>query len=218
MQFPYYRNATYILTPILFFLFFAACRQTGNNADKITVKDTLKTAKTNEYAAIDQSPLDISYCPADFPQQKMNDPSSTALPVARVIYSRPHKKGRVIFGEEAKSICPYGKPWRLGANESTEIEFFKPVVINGKNVSAGRYVLYCIPYADRWVIVFNDNLNSWGLNIDSSKDVFKTEVPVQKQSPVLEDFTMYFMETSTGADLLMAWDNVKTLLPITYSK
>jgi hypothetical protein len=218
MQFSHYRNHAYFITVFLTLLAFGGCRQTGNNPDKITVKDTLKTAKANEYAAIDQSPLDISYCPADFPQQKMNDPALKASPVARVIYSRPHKKGRIIFGEGGKSICPYGKPWRLGANESTEIEFFKPVVINGRNINTGRYVLYCIPYADRWVIVFNNNLNSWGLNIDSSKDVFKTEVPVQQQSPVLEDFTMFFIETSTGADLLMAWDNVKILLPVTYSK
>lgn len=218
MQFSQYRNNAYIFTAILSLVLLAMCRQTGNNLEGLTVKDTLKTTRANEYSAIDQSPLDISYCPADFPQRKMNDPSVMSAPVARVIYSRPHKKGRIIFGDEAKSICPYGKPWRLGANESTEIEFFKPVVINGKNLNAGKYVLYCIPYSDRWVIVFNSNLNSWGLNIDVSKDVFKTEIPVQAQSPVLEDFTMFFIETATGADLLMAWDNVKTLLPVTYSR
>ena len=218
MQFLNYRNNAYTFTIILILLFFVSCRQTASEADKPTIKDTLKTVRPNEYTAIDQSPLDISYCPADFPQQKMNDPSSPSSPVGRVIYSRPHKKGRVIFGDGPNSICPYAKPWRLGANESTEIEFFQPVVINGKNVNAGKYVLYAIPYPDRWVIVFNSNLNSWGLNIDEAKDVFKTEIPVQTQSPSLEDFTMIFIETPTGADLLMAWDNVKTLLPLTYSK
>ena len=218
MQFSHYRITSYIFTAIITFIVFAACRQTGNNVEGLTVKDTLKTARANEYVLIDQSPLDISYCPTDFPQLKMNDPSSANTPVARVIYSRPHKKGRIIFGDDVKSICPYGKPWRLGANESTEIEFFKPVVINGKNINAGKYVLYCIPYADRWVIVFNGNLNSWGLNIDASKDIFKTEIPVQAQSPGLEDFTMFFIENATGADLLMAWGTVKTLLPLTYSK
>lgn len=219
MQFSRYRTSAYTYPAIFLLLLFSTCRQTASETDKLTVKDTLKTVRANEYTAIDQSPLDISYCPANFPQQKMNDPAAAAsTPVARVIYSRPHKKGRVIFGDGAGSICPYGKPWRLGANESTEIEFFKPVVINGKNINTGKYVLYGILYPDRWVIVFNSNLNSWGLNIDPTKDVFKTEIPVQTQSPALEDFTMVFIETTTGADLLMAWDNVKTLLPLTYTK
>jgi len=35
----------------------------------------------------------------------------------KVTYGRPHKKGRTIFGE----LVPYGKVWRTGANEATEI-------------------------------------------------------------------------------------------------
>src|SRR5262245_51246435 len=35
----------------------------------------------------------------------------------KVIYSQPHKKGRQIFG----GLVPYGKVWRTGANEATEI-------------------------------------------------------------------------------------------------
>ncbi|HSN59680.1 MAG TPA: DUF2911 domain-containing protein, partial [Ferruginibacter sp.] len=137
---------------------------------------------------------------------------------ARVIYSRPHKKGRPIFGTDGKNLCPYGKPWRLGANESTEIEFFIPVVINGNNIKAGRYVMYCIPYADKWIIVLNSNIDSWGLQIDPSKDILQTEIPVQKHIPALEDFTIAFESAGYGADLIMAWDEVKVSLPITFSK
>ena len=38
---------------------------------------------------------------------------------ARVVYSRPKKEGRTIFG----GLVEYGQVWRLGANEATEIEF-----------------------------------------------------------------------------------------------
>lgn len=218
MPFYFKNNTVKILTGIFFLFFINSCRQMGKDADGYTNKDSLKTLVTNAYATVDQSPLDISYCPADFPQQKMDNTATTSLPVARVIYSRPHKKGRLIFGKEKESLCPYGIAWRLGANEATEIEFFKTVVINGKNINAGRYILYCIPYPDKWVIVLNSNLNSWGLHIDTTKDIYKTEIPVLIQSPVLEDFTISFVQTPTGADLLMAWDNVKTFLPIIYSK
>ena len=179
--------------------------------------DTGMSLTGNPYQSIDQSPMDIAYCPAEFPQKKMKGIVS-GNPVARIIYSRPHKKGRVIFSDDPKSLCHYGSPWRLGANESTEIEFFQPVMIGGRNVDAGRYILYCIPHADKWEIIFNTNLDSWGLQIEPAKDVFKTEVPVQLQSPVLEDFTIQFQEVVDGAELLIAWDNVKVLMPVTFSK
>lgn len=194
-----------------------ACSQNNNDNASVTVKDSLKLPAGNEYATTDQSPMDISYFPKEFPQNKMSGTLLLQTPVARVIYSRPHKKGRPIFGTDEKNLCPYGKPWRLGANESTEIEFFVPVVINGNNVKAGRYILYCVPYADKWIVVLNSNIDSWGLQIDPSKDILQTEIPVQKHIPALEDFTIVFEAASYGADLIMAWDEVKVSLPVTFS-
>lgn len=208
-------SALYIISAIVLG---GSCKQKNKDAAPVTVKDSLKLPEGNEYASTDQSPVDISYFPKEFPQNKMSGMLLMQAPVARVIYSRPHKKGRPIFGTDNKSLCPYGKPWRLGANESTEIEFFLPVVINGKNVKAGRYVLYCIPYADKWIIVFNSNIDSWGLQIDPSKDIFQIEVPVQKHTPALEDFTIVFESAGYGADLIMAWDEVKVSLPVIFSK
>jgi len=172
----------------------------------------------NPYSSIDQSPMDVSYYPEGYPQIKMAMPQQTAGPVARVIYSRPHKKGRIIFSHSENSLCKYGQPWRFGANESTEIEFFEPVVINNKNLSAGRYVLYCIPQEDRWVLVVNSNLHSWGLHVDPDQDITRIELPVQEQKPALEDFTMVFKPAYYGADLIIAWDSIKVILPINFSK
>lgn len=211
------------LSGVFFAALFACILLAGCEADRSEkpstekVNESIKAAAANEYVPIDQSPLDIAYFPADYSQHKLTDLSYTAMPVARVIYSRPHRKGRPIFGKENNNICPYGKPWRLGANEATEIEFFKPVVISGKNIAAGKYVMYALPFADKWIIVLNTNLFSWGLQIDQEKDVVRTEVPVQEQKPLLEDFTMEFMPASMGAYLLIAWDNVKVMLPITFT-
>jgi hypothetical protein len=49
-------------------------------------------------------------------------------------------KARKVFGE----LVEYGKVWRLGANEATEIEFYKDVKVGGKKVPKGRYTLYAI--------------------------------------------------------------------------
>jgi len=160
---------------------------------------------------IDKSPMDMSYYPNGYPVSKIQDKPTDPL-VARVIYSRPQKNGRTIFGD----LLEYGKVWRLGANEATEIEFFKPVTINGKKIAKGRYIIYCIPYEDRWNIVFNTNLFSWGLHPDTTKDIASTEIPAVKTDKVIEYFTMVFQQSPTGANLIMVWDNVKAVLPISF--
>ena len=165
----------------------------------------------NPYLQVDVSPMDMAYIPTDYPVQKMTGKGGSA-PVARVIYSRPHRQGRTIFG----GLLKYGEPWRLGANEATEIEFFRQVIVQNKKVNKGRYVMYCIPTLDNWTIVFNGNLYSWGLRPDPSKDLFKFEIPVMSTPTTLEYFTIAFEETSTGGDLILGWEDVMGRLPIQF--
>jgi hypothetical protein len=160
---------------------------------------------------IDKSPMDMIYFPEDFPIMKMSG-KFTGLPVARVIYSRPSKDGRQIFG----NVVKYGTYWRLGANEGTELEFFSDVEIMGKKVKRGRYILYCIPYEKRWTLRLNDDLYTWGLRIHSAKDVYSFEVPVEKSPNVFEVLTMKFAKDDDGAKLIMAWDSVRAELPFKY--
>ena len=206
-----------ILLPFLL-ITFLSCNE-KNELKKDKEVDNLDSAikSNNPYVNQDQSYLDMSWFPVDYPIEKMKGNDSLHL-IAKLIYSRPHKKDRILFAESKESLCAYGVPWRLGANEATEIELFENVNIAGQNIPKGSYVLYCIPHADRWTIIFNSNLHTWGLHINTAKDIFKTDVPVLKQEPALEDFTMVFKENTTGADLIMAWDNVKTVLPIVFSK
>jgi Protein of unknown function (DUF2911) len=186
----------------------------SNNAPEIS-KPVIEPV--NPYAAVDKSPMDVSYYPVNYPMQLMSGNDSAAL-VARVIYSRPQKNGRTIFGNEAppKIVQQYGTYWRLGANEATEIEFFKPVSINNQKIAKGRYIIYCIPYQDKWTIVFNSNLFSWGLHTDTKKDIARVEIPAEKTDRPIEFFTMVFQQSPTGANLIMTWDTVKAVLPISF--
>jgi Protein of unknown function (DUF2911) len=161
---------------------------------------------------VDKSPLDMSYFPNGYPVLKIQDKVTTPL-IARVIFSRPQKNGRSIFGE----LLEYGNVWRLGANEATEIEFFQNVKIGVAKVKKGRYTMYCIPLADKWTLIINKETDTWGaFKYDESKDVVRIDVPVQKQSEVLDSFVMAFDKTPTGAALIIAWDNLKVLMPFTY--
>jgi hypothetical protein len=181
--------------------------------DTIPKKDSvpLQTTAVNQFAPVDVSPMDISYFPEDYPVAKMSGKAS-ALPLARVIYSRPHRQGRKIFG----NLLKYGEPWRVGANEATEIEFFSPAVIQGININRGRYVLYCIPEPEQWTIVLNSNIYSWGLKPDTKKDLYRFIIPANQLEVPLEYCTVVFEKTATGADLVMAWDDVIARLPISF--
>ena len=161
---------------------------------------------------LDKSPMDVSYYPSGYALLKIQDKVSEPL-VLRLIYSRPQLNGRKVFGE----LQEYGQVWRLGANEATEIEFFKDVKINNKKIKKGRYTLYCIPYPDRWTLIVNKETDTWGsFKYDQAKDVVRMDVPVTKNE-LTEALTIIFERTATGATMLMYWDDVRTSLPIQFN-
>ena len=141
---------------------------------------------------VDKSPMDMSYYPTNFPVLKIQDKITEPL-VTRVVYSRPQKAGRVIFG----GLVEYGKVWRLGANEATEIEFYKHVRVGGKKISRGRYTLYALVNENSWTIIVNKETDTWGaFKYNPLKDVVRVEVPVQKTDSVIESLAMAFEKTT----------------------
>ncbi|RYY09235.1 MAG: DUF2911 domain-containing protein, partial [Chitinophagaceae bacterium] len=60
-----------------------------------------------KYSNLDASPADILYYPLRAANVKKGDNTN---PVIKIIYSRPSKKGRTIFGVLEK----YDTVWRLG--------------------------------------------------------------------------------------------------------
>jgi hypothetical protein len=159
---------------------------------------------------IDKSPMDMAYFPNNYPVLKIQDKINEPL-IARVIYSRPQKAGRVIFGE----LVEYKQVWRLGANEATEIEFYRDVKIGGKKILKGKYTLYAIVNPEEWTIILNKETDTWGaFKYDEKKDVVRVTVPSEKTTEAIEAFTMVFDKTSTGTNLVMAWDDIKVTLPI----
>lgn len=160
--------------------------------------------------ALDKSPLDMSYYPDRYPVLKLQDKVSEPI-AARVIYSRPQKNGREVFGK----LIEYGKVWRLGANEATEIEFFTNVKINNIKIKKGRYTLYTIPQEGKWTFIINSDNDSWGsFKYVDKKDLVRIDAPVEKSSDPVESLSMVFDKTSNGIQLVVMWDDVKVALPI----
>ncbi len=189
-------------------------KQASVNTTETTI-DSLNPVRSekmiNPYAPLDISPMDMSYYPIDYPILRMTNTQSSP-PLARVIYSRPHLQGRSLFHD----LLKYGEPWRLGANEASEMQLYQDATIQGKKIKAGRYVLYCIPQDDKWTVIFNSNIDSWGLKPDVAKDVARFDIPIRMTNRHLEYFTMVFEKTDGAVQLLMAWDNIEARLPMIF--
>ncbi|WP_316735608.1 DUF2911 domain-containing protein [Pedobacter aquatilis] len=163
-----------------------------------------------KFPVADPSPADIVYYPLNAAKVKAED---ATLPIVKVVYSRPQKKGRDIFGV----LEQYGKVWRFGANESTEIRFFKKVSIGGKKIKAGVYSLFAIPNKDSWTIIVNKQTDKWGaFSYDESKDVVRVNVPAKSLTKPIEYFSITFNQKDGGANLVAAWDKTQIELPISF--
>ncbi|MCO4292987.1 DUF2911 domain-containing protein [Solitalea sp. MAHUQ-68] len=169
-----------------------------------------QTKDSIQVVPIDKSPADIVY----YPVRAAFERDVTKSPVARVIYSRPQKNGREIFGK----LQDYGTIWRTGANESTEVKFYKDVKIGDKIIAAGEYSLFTIPNKDKWTVILNAVNDKWGAYFyDKSKDVVRVEVPVKTPPAPIEVFTILFKDdNSNGAKMVMGWDNCYVELPIKF--
>jgi hypothetical protein len=166
-------------------------------------------AQEVKFPALDASPADLAYFPASATQTAKKGAASPA--VIKVTYSRPAKKGREIFGK----LEPFGQVYRLGANESTEIKFFKPVVIGGKSIPAGSYGLFAIPNQANWTLIISKDTDHWGAyTYDESKDVVRVQVPVKTLETPVENLSMAFTPEANGAVLNIGWDKTAVALPI----
>lgn len=173
-----------------------------------------QTKGQDKFPSLDKSIMDVSYCPNNYPILKVQAQLKDPL-IARVIYSRPNKNGRNIFCD----LIEYGKVWRVGANEATEIEFFQDVIISTKKIAKGRYTLYVIPYETKWTAIINKETDTWGsFMYNSDKDVVRIDIPVEALSEPIESLSMYFNIDKKNAQLNIAWDNVKVVFPFTVVK
>jgi len=144
------------------------------------------------------------------PHTTVESPNKTV----KVTYGQPSKRGRMVFGPEGSmSLEKYGKVWRTGADEATEITFAKDVMFGDKMVKAGTYTLFTIPTEKEWTIILNGQLGQWGAyDYDKykAKDVVQVKVPAKTSKTPMEKMTI----TPTDNDLSIAWDQAMVTIPV----
>jgi len=153
---------------------------------------------------IDDEPHDISYCRE----------SKASPPLAKVLYGRPQKNGEQVFG----NLVPYDKIWRTGANEATEIKFYKDVKFGDVSVAAGTYVLLTIPGEKEWEIILNSKLDVLGaFQYNPIYDVAKIKIPVST-AETLESFSIAFKDSNDIVQMVLGWDSTRIKIPLHFKK
>ena len=131
-------------------------------------------------------------------------------------YSRPAVKGRTIFAENG--LVPYGRIWRVGANESTKFSVDTDVEILGSKLRKGTYALYAFPHESEWEIVFHTNISHWGdgrRNYDPEEDAFRIKLVPETSEEFQENFLIAFDSiTHESANMVWYWANTKITVPI----
>ena len=129
--------------------------------------------------------------------------------LVEVGYCRPYMRGRKIFGD----LVPYGRWWRTGANEATQIELSRDLLFGSDTLKAGLYSIVTIPEEDEWTIVFNNTIPEWGLYYTPKDDELRVKASVQALPEQVEQFTIDFSEEDGKPTMIFAWDHTKVTLP-----
>ena len=146
----------------------------------------------------------------------------------KVIYNRPYKRGRDnIFGtEDSGALVPFGKIWRTGANEATEITLTGDLRIGDQNLPAGTYSIFTVPGPEEWSVQFNSALGLSGtgrFDMETSQfepadlpatEVLNLTVPVVNLEEEVDQFTFAFESKAAGTELCMRWITTEVCVPI----
>ncbi|WP_421830268.1 DUF2911 domain-containing protein [Larkinella sp.] len=177
----------------------------------------LAGANAQTFRGLDKSPMDMAYYPDDYAHDRKFAPAKigTDKAMVRIVYSRPGKNGREIFGTK---LAPYGKVWRVGANEAPEIKFYQDATFGDKKVKAGNYALLAIPTEKEWTLILSSDVDQWGAySYNEALDVARVTVPVQKLDTILENFSIQLTKKDAKtATLSMGWDTTMVAVPISF--
>src|SRR5256714_3438727 len=128
-----------------------------------------------------------------------------------VAYSRPLKRGRVIFG----NVVPLNQVWRTGANAATMFTTDKDLFFGSTVIPAGKYTLWTVPNPNGAQLIFNSETGQWGTDFHADKDFARVNLTQTPASPAVEEFVIGVQPQSSGGVLSFAWDDRRWTAPFT---
>ncbi len=123
-----------------------------------------------------------------------------------ITYSRPSKRGRVIWG----GLVPNDTIWRFGADYATHISTSKDLLLGETPVPAGRYTLWMFPSAKGSMLVVNKQVNIFGTAYNPANDFVRIPLRRDELRVPVERFTI---ELGDG-NLRALWDTTAWSVPL----
>lgn len=123
----------------------------------------------------------------------------------KINYHSPGVRNRIIWG----GLVPYNEVWVTGAHDATTIEFNKAIVVEGKEIPAGKYAFFTIPGKKEWTLIINKNWKQHlATEYDETEDIIRIKVKAKKNVPT--ERLQYFIEElkSDKVWISVAWEKV----------
>jgi Protein of unknown function (DUF2911) len=124
-----------------------------------------------------------------------------------IVYGRPYTKDPK-SGEKRKiwgTLVPYGKVWRLGADEATILTTDKDISIGGTAIAAGSYSLYLWPEESGAKLIVNKQTGQWGTKYDEKQDLARIDLKKEAAAKPADQFTI----AVDGSTLKLMWEDVQ---------
>ena len=122
----------------------------------------------------------------------------------QIEYGRPSLKGRELLG----ALIPFGKVWRLGADEATKLTTPVDIEVNGLKVPAGSYSLFLLISDEGMTqLIVNKVADQWGaFKYDAAQDLGRVPVVGSRDNPVKETLTISIEATGDNTGRIrIAW-------------
>jgi hypothetical protein len=123
----------------------------------------------------------------------------------RVDYSRPSRRGRLVFG----GIVPWNRVWRTGANLATHFTTDRALAFGDVLIPPGKYTLFTMPTEKGWTLIVNRQTGQWGTEHDASQDLARIPMRVQRLPTPVEQFTIFVEPRGAGGTLRLLWDTTE---------
>ena len=181
-------------------IFLVSCKETQKEAQELPI--TEKTEQNSTSAAPDN--------------KKPLSPHTNAMAMVgdahiHIDYSSPGVRNRMIFG----GLLAYDQVWQAGAHMATWVETNKDLIVNGKELKAGKYGFFVIPNPDEWTIIFNTNWNQHGKDeYDEKDDVVRFKVTPKISEEIQEHLEYKVTKTTDDSGTIsLSWEKIIVELP-----
>lgn len=174
----------------------------------LTGKGSTLQVEVQRVASVPMAQIGPMFANRPLGQLSPRDTAHAAIGGAEVWidYSRPTKRGRVIFGD----VVPWNAVWRTGANAATQFNTSADLVIGGATVPAGKYTLWTLPTPSGWKLIINKQTGQWGTQYDAAQDLVRVDTKVETLAAPVEEMVIAF---DPGA-LTISWDKTKVSVPV----